>query len=67
MKFQPKIEEFKIENKYACFLQKLSIKNKLLNVSEDWSTKICEKYLNHQWLSNKTKNLLENFDKNSAN
>ena len=50
-----KIEEFNIENKYACFLQKnFQSKINLLNVSdEDWpGTKICKKkYLKSpQWL-----------------
>ena len=50
-----KLEEFNIENKYACFLQKnFQSKINLLNISdEDWpGTKICKKkYLKSpQWL-----------------
>ena len=52
-----KIKEFKIKNKYACFLQKnFQSKINLLNVSEsNWAgTKICQKkYLKSpQWLRN---------------
>ena len=52
-----KIDEFKIENRYACFLQKnFQSKINLLNVSDgDWpGTKICQKkYLKSpQWLRN---------------
>tara|TARA_B100000989_G_scaffold278291_1_gene239949 strand:- start:8025 stop:8837 length:813 start_codon:yes stop_codon:yes gene_type:complete len=56
-----KLEKFKIENRYACFLQKnFQSKINLLNVTdEDWpGTKICQKkYLKSpQWLRNlKTK------------
>jgi len=56
-----KIKDFKIENKYACFLQKnFQSKINLLNISDNlWSgTKICQKkYLRSpQWLRNiKTK------------
>ena len=52
-----KISEFKIENKFACFLQKnFQSKINLLNVSEgDWAgTKICKKKFlkSPQWLRN---------------
>ena len=52
-----KIDEFNIENKYACFLQKnFQSKINLLNISDgDWpGTKICQKkYLKSpQWLRN---------------
>ncbi len=52
-----KIKEFKIDNKFACFLQKnFQSKINLLNITEgDWTgTKICQKkYLKSpQWLRN---------------
>ena len=52
-----KLDEFKIENKYACFLQKnFQSKINLLNISEgDWAgTKICQKKFlkSPQWLRN---------------
>jgi len=56
-----KINEFKIENRYACFMQKnFQSKLNLLNITEQYwmGTKICQKkYLNSpQWLRNiKTK------------
>ena len=56
-----KFKEFKIENKYACFLQKnFQSKINLLNITdEDWpGTKICQKKFlkSPQWLRNiKTK------------
>ena len=64
-----KIEEFKIKNKYACFIQKnLHLKINLLNTSEkNWmGTKICQKkYLKSpQWLRNiktKKRNFLKFF------
>lgn len=67
-----KIEEFKIKNKFACFLQKnFQSKINLLNITnEDWpGTKICQKkYLKSpQWLRNiktKKKSFWKIFKKN---
>lgn len=67
-----KIEEFKIKNKFACFLQKnFQSKINLLNITDgDWpGTKICQKkYLKSpQWLRNiktKKKSFWKIFKKN---